>query len=891
MDFDDFAVPTLNVSERKAIAQLLPRVKRKFVKTIQTSNGKDVQYMEPSVVPYKIPDGGKDRSVVTRTAIWVCLPYFSLENYSGLLSAEKSSEFPVQTLLQAQFSKSAPLLLTYGRMTEDTLCAESRGSMTKIAIENVISPAKSRLMVSYRGSVTWAFLLEECQTWTDFLSHFREFWPRRVVFFINKRQISAEDWPRIWHGAQRVNKNLVMDVDIGPDPKPPPRRLQQLPGGTQISSTQDSTKNKQASGPQVKSSVEQAEKLSPDWKPDHASRTNSIPSPESISIFAFLEGVSQPSGVDESVLNEHLLEVEDFLLNQTNFTDRKAYRGCNPSSRNDVYGILEKRGSHLSQSLDSSSKDQQDYEEDVDIFNAADTIFRFFFPAHVEVATVGKFWGALKFLVEHPREGSPLAKRIRRHRSFVIRVMRSLTVTIASFNETFGYSDSSSQMNMTIPDDFKNAWLHLTMSLIFVPYDEVMSETLLLIAQLLIEGGIEEIVKSMFTKSLTENAVILPMELLSLMSLKMLQDSTAGLPDISQTYSAYLESVAADIANKPSDRLHERRIGLLKQEITVIQKTLDAQHRIMDVLETNSKPQVASNEYMTSMDNPNIGYESYRSRVESSSRRNSPRSRSSPRTIDVSVRSPMYNAENTRSHTYARSRYQDNDFSNRTVTYDRDNRTHSAYYDEDAQVYYDTTQSNPDFKLAPTDAGGYRKLFTEECFRHIDRRKREFGEFRYQASLLEEENQNKVETTKDRQERAIYAFTIVTVIFLPLSSIASIFGINTKDVRDMDLGQWVYWATAIPVTAAVVFFGLLWTGELGNILRWAASFGSHVRGGYQRIPDEYYDGDAMYDRRVRAAEMVRVVERERLGGYRSRSPSPPPPPPPAFVRRQVFYNR
>lgn len=128
--------------------------------------------------------------------------------------------------------------------------------------------------------------------------------------------------------------------------------------------------------------------------------------------------------------------------------------------------------------------------------------------------------------------------------------MRSLTVTIASFNETFGYSDSSSQMNMTIPDDLKNAWLHLTMSLIFIPYDEVMSETLLLIAQLLIEGGIEEIVKSMFTKSLTENAVILPMELLSLMSLKMLQDSTAGLPDISQTYSAYLESVVSNISEK-----------------------------------------------------------------------------------------------------------------------------------------------------------------------------------------------------------------------------------------------------------------------------------------------------------------------------------------------------
>lgn len=100
-------VPALDASERKAIAQLLPRVKRKFVKIIQTSTGKDVQYMEPAVMPYRIPDGGQNRSIVSRTAAWVCLPYFSLENYSGLLSAENTSEFPVQTLLQAQFSKTA----------------------------------------------------------------------------------------------------------------------------------------------------------------------------------------------------------------------------------------------------------------------------------------------------------------------------------------------------------------------------------------------------------------------------------------------------------------------------------------------------------------------------------------------------------------------------------------------------------------------------------------------------------------------------------------------------------------------------------------------------------------------------------------------------------------
>lgn len=121
---------------------------------------------------------------------------------------------------------------------------------------------------------------------------------------------------------------------------------------------------------------------------------------------------------------------------------------------------------------------------------------------------------------------------------------------------------------------------------------------------------------------------------------------------------------------------------------------------------------------------------------------------------------------------------------------------------------------------------------------------------------------------------------------------ASIFGINTKDVRDTDLGQWAYWATAVPVTAAVVFFGLLWTGELGNILRWVSSFGPHVRGGgYRWVPDGYHDMEPIVVPYRREEMVLREREREPLGGYFSRDPSPPPPPPPqaAFVRRREIY--
>ena len=36
----------------------------------------------------------------------------------------------------------------------------------------------------------------------------------------------------------------------------------------------------------------------------------------------------------------------------------------------------------------------------------------------------------------------------------------------------------------------------------------------------------------------------------------------------------------------------------------------------------------------------------------------------------------------------------------------------------------------------------------------------------------------------------------------------------------MEVGQWLYWATALPVTVSVIIIGLWWMGELGNVLRW-----------------------------------------------------------------------
>ncbi|KAJ5960021.1 Nucleic acid-binding OB-fold [Penicillium vulpinum] len=94
----------------------------------------------------------------------------------------------------------------------------------------------------------------------------------------------------------------------------------------------------------------------------------------------------------------------------------------------------------------------------------------------------------------------------------------------------------------------------------------------------------------------------------------------------------------------------------------------------------------------------------------------------------------------------------------------------------------------------------------------------------FQASTLEEMNEKKIQNDKSRQDFAIYAFTIVTIIFLPLNTVSSIFGMNTSDIRDIESGQWIYWAVSIPLTVIVMALTLFWAGELNIVYNLVKSF-------------------------------------------------------------------
>lgn len=89
-----------------------------------------------------------------------------------------------------------------------------------------------------------------------------------------------------------------------------------------------------------------------------------------------------------------------------------------------------------------------------------------------------------------------------------------------------------------------------------------------------------------------------------------------------------------------------------------------------------------------------------------------------------------------------------------------------------------------------------------------------FGEMFRRTSELESWHFCIIETAKDRQEKAALTFTTVTVFFLPLTMLASVFGMNTNDIRNMDQNQWLFWVTAGPLCATGL---VMWLAYLGSV--------------------------------------------------------------------------
>lgn len=94
------AIPGLSTPELAGLRNMVTGVKRDHVTAVQASDAKYVRHMKPRLRHDPLLLG---LGFVT----WVCLPYLSLEPYSGLLGdSNRTNSFPAPTLLQARYPRT-----------------------------------------------------------------------------------------------------------------------------------------------------------------------------------------------------------------------------------------------------------------------------------------------------------------------------------------------------------------------------------------------------------------------------------------------------------------------------------------------------------------------------------------------------------------------------------------------------------------------------------------------------------------------------------------------------------------------------------------------------------------------------------------------------------------
>ncbi|PNY27290.1 Uncharacterized protein TCAP_02785 [Tolypocladium capitatum] len=772
----------LSEVEWTAIAKLRAHVKKHSVKSRQNPKGSKVGYMDPRCFEVPLKKKLSPGRTSSGSAHWICIPYFSLQQYSGLLSASSLSSFPPQTLLQAQYSRTPQsrdmqqavcqlggvrrgecfhiaqlwclvldnsLLVTCGSMSQSDLFGDSLKLNSQPSKQPTGTSGSGRILVAYGSAVMWALDAEDCPTWFEaFLSHFHAFWPRNLEFKSNDQAVTAEMWPKILKLAARPQGSVILSFKTTSRPDPPKSTLKpESPGET-------------TTGDRAKEA---------DQSPEYLHVLTLCPADSRASADASSTAVLEN-------LKVQLGAAEKFLTEQSSYTGQRAYKGCGHATRGDAYSYLASRAAEVE--AKASDAVRRLYEDRIDIFNTADDLFQLFFPKDFDGPTAGKFWASMPNIDSDPT--TPVSQIVLLE---LKALLKSMSQEIQAFQSILSYAEEKERANVDLPREFVTAWLHVVSGMVATSGAVGIWRVHLSKAESLIGDGMQRIIQGMSSWSLLDSAAVLPMEVMFLVAMELLRDQVGKADDIADTYSQFLNSLDTDIATKPSDRSYQHSIDLVQQEMTAIKRTLTKQRLIMDSIRSNLWA-VDGQELLTGAGDD--GSRRRRNRRDAATGWDPPAGRETARYY------PTYEPGL--------------------------GRTANDYMGLGDEMLVEDLEEES--KLSPTDRLGFRGLLVVECARLIEQREFEFRRYTEYAEDLERAVVYKMDWTKDRQENAIYAFTVVTIVFLPLSAISSIFGMHTADVRDMEYGQWLYWAVALPVTLIVIVTGLWWMNELGNVVQW-----------------------------------------------------------------------
>ena len=126
----------------------------------------------------------------------------------------------------------------------------------------------------------------------------------------------------------------------------------------------------------------------------------------------------------------------------------------------------------------------------------------------------------------------------------------------------------------------------------------------------------------------------------------------------------------------------------------------------------------------------------------------------------------------------------------------------------------------------------YERVLLGACLENLDLVMEDYDDLIRRCGPLANRTKQSLEINEEDHGKAIMVFTVVTVIFLPLSFATSYLGMNTSDIRDMDQKQGLFWTIAIPLTVVTVGACLL-IGYNGEEIRDMFMWGYHKVTGKQ----------------------------------------------------------
>jgi Mg2+ and Co2+ transporter CorA len=113
----------------------------------------------------------------------------------------------------------------------------------------------------------------------------------------------------------------------------------------------------------------------------------------------------------------------------------------------------------------------------------------------------------------------------------------------------------------------------------------------------------------------------------------------------------------------------------------------------------------------------------------------------------------------------------------------------------------------------------YEHNSIDKILKEINEKIIDCTELRERLSRLATQNVQVVETQLEDNGKAIIVFTVVTILFLPLSFVTGFFGMNLEGITGTTSTVKRFWIIALPLTFGVVLL-CLFAAFWGSIRRW-----------------------------------------------------------------------